>query len=145
MKIVFRLYSRLTRKIGLIPSPLYLQYFPGLALFSSADYLTGKFCRKIMFEMADTNLRKTCSILLSATRSEFGIYISCFEGSSTYIRDSEATKKPLYYVLITNIKTKEKYSILRKYVNNRILTIAYRIICTCVVEKCFSLCRRDLG
>ena len=66
-----------------------------------------------MFKMADKNLKKIYSVLLSVTISGLDTPTICFWGSSISIRDSK-TRKYLYYVSITYIMAKKYLNILSK-------------------------------
>ena len=128
------MFSRLNRKID-IPQ---LKFFR-LDEIYLGGLLDGKMCRKPMFKMNDTNLKKTCSVLLSLTISGLDNFNLCFEGSSKSISDWKTTKN-LYYVFISTIKIKEEHcDILSKYRNYRIIIIVYRIIinkvCACIGDK----------
>ena len=128
MKIVFPLFSRLTGKIDIISSPSYVNYFPGWTRFILVGFQAGKFSKKAMFKIANTNLKKTCSFLLSVIISGPATPILCFRGSSTYVADSK-TRKNLYYVFVTNnIKAKEYLNILNKQSTYRIIIKAYRMM-----------------
>ena len=63
----------------------------------------GTFSRKPMLKMADTNMKKPSSVLLSVTISGLDTPILCYGGGSKSIRNLKTTRN-LY---VFNIKTKE--------------------------------------
>ena len=62
-----------------------------------------------MFEMADTNLKITCSVLLPVATSGLGTPIICFWEvlDLLEVKSQENNFIMSYYVFATNIKTKE--------------------------------------
>ena len=62
-----------------------------------------------MFEMADTNLKITCSVLLPVATSGLGTPIICFWEvlDLLEVKSQENNFIMPYFVFVTNIKTKE--------------------------------------
>ena len=92
MKIVFPLFSRLIGEVDIICSCSYVICFPGWERFNFGRLLGGKILRETNIKMADTNLMKNCSVLLSMTISGIDTLIFCL-GKVLHLLEIERQQK----------------------------------------------------
>ena len=67
----------LNREKDIISSCSYTKYFPAYEIFILEGCWEGKFCKKPIFKMDDTNLKKNGSVLLYLNTAGFDTLILC--------------------------------------------------------------------